>query len=131
MARGVKNTAEIAKLSGQAKKNPKRHKANTAPKSEFGIGSPPDRMMPAAKKVWVELVKYAPAGILGGSDRMHLEIICDLMAEYLDPPSYGFTTSKYNILLKGLSDLGLNPAARQKLGVVKPEKPKDDDFSEF
>lgn len=131
MARHRENTYEQAKLKGLVKKNPQRYRKKT-PSSEFTIGKPPRHMSKEAKKIWAEIQKYVCAGVLTGSDRLHLEMTCDLMAEYRNPKSYGFSNNQRALLIKMLSDIGMNPMARQRFG-VEPVKKKttDDDFSEF
>lgn len=131
MARPKSNTYEMAKLKGAIKKNPQRYK-KIPPKSDYELGKPPRHMSKAAKKVWVEVQKYVCAGVLTGSDRFHMEMLCDLLAEYRNPASYGFSNSQKILLNKMLADIGMNPMARQRFGVEQVKKTKtEDDFSEF
>ena len=131
MARPRSNTYEQAKLKGLVKKNPQRYR-KLPPKSDYGIGKPPSHMSVEAKKIWAEIEKYVCAGVLTGSDRLHLEMTCDLMAEYRNPKSYGFSNSQKQLLNKMLQDMGMNPMARQRFGVEPVKKTKnEDDFSEF
>jgi hypothetical protein len=71
-----------------------------------------------AKVCWFELESLAPTGVLKGADRIALEALSNLLAEYRkNPPE--FAVGKYTHLIGMLARLGMTPADRQKLGTEK------------
>lgn len=115
----------VLELSGAFKKNPKRgRKRANEPTPADGIGSPPTHLCDASKAAWKELVKICVPGVLTRSDRFIVEITANLLTEYRRSPD-DFLTSRMTQLRGALSQLGLNPVDRSKVGVFpnKPEEP--------
>jgi hypothetical protein len=81
-----------------------------------------------ARACWFEISSYAPKGVLKGADRMMLEILSNLLAEYRESPKE-FSVGKYTHLVGIFARLGMSPADRQKLGADKP--PGADEFDDF
>ncbi len=119
---------EVAELKGSVKKNSQRYK-NEVPKNPHGLGQAPEHMMAECRAAWFEIETYALPGVLTASDRLMMEVLANLLAEYRLNPLM-FPVSKYPHLIGGLAKLGMSPADRQKIGVTKPEK-KDNEFADF
>lgn len=118
---------EVAELKGATKHDPQRYRKEP-PKAELTLGHAPEHMCEAAKKCWFEISTYAPKGVLTGAERIPLEALSNLLAEYREDPRE-FAVGKYTHLIGLLARFGMTPADRQKLGT---EKPKDENaFDEF
>ena len=115
---------ERAKLTGSDKKNPERFRAAT-PKSSLPLGNPPDRMGDDAQAMWFEIAAYCLPGVMTGSDRMMLEIVSNLMADYVKDPDK-FAATKYNPMIGLLARFGLSPSDRRGLGIANPAAEKDE-----
>jgi hypothetical protein len=131
---------EMAKLKGADKLNPSRYpELQEKPQGEGGdaaasppaladpLGDPPADMKEAKKKIWNELKLQAPAGTLTVSDRVLMEMAVDTLhqirTENLPPKAYAMVAGR---LASMLSEMGMTPAARQKLVPAAPPKPQDD-----
>lgn len=114
-----KQPREVAALKGADKRNPQRYKKAEA-KSGLPLGTAPEYMRDEAKAIWFELETYSLTGVLTGSDRLVMEIVSNLVADYRADPSE-FTASMHGVLKGHMASLGLNPSDRQKLGVEKPK----------
>ncbi len=110
---------EVAELKGATKHDPQRYRKQP-PAVEQPIGTAPVHMTDEAKVCWFELESLAPVGVLKGADRVALETLSNLLAEYRkNPPE--FAVGKYTHLIGMLARLGMTPADRQKLGTEKPD----------
>jgi len=118
---------EVAELKGAVKHDPQRYRKEV-PKSDSALGQPPEKMKPTAKAIWFEIETYALPGVLTGSDRFIMEVLCNLLAEYRKSPVSFKATSMAN-LIKCLARLGLSPGDRQKFGVEKTDK--ENEFGMF
>jgi hypothetical protein len=121
MAR-LQQPVELAKLKGADIKDPQRYRA-TIPKSALPLGDAPEHMGEAAAACWFELSSMAIPGTLTGADRIMLEVLSDLLAEYRVCPA-DFAIGKYTHLIGALARFGMSPSDRNRLGV---DKPKDDE----
>lgn len=124
-----RQSREVAALTGALRNHPERYR-KVAPRSPHPLGNPPAHLSSDERTAWKEIEKYAPPGVIGGSDRAIVEIASVLLAQLRrDAPA--FPTSKLGCLITCLAKLGLTPTARQSLGVA--EKPKDPSasFDEF
>lgn len=111
---------ELAELKGSTRKHPERYRKQPPAVSQ-PLGTAPDHLSDAAKACWFELEALAPVGVLKGADRVALETLANLLAEYRkDPP--GFAVGKYTPMIGMLARLGMTPADRQKLGTEKPKE---------
>lgn len=118
---------EIAQIKGATRKDPQRYR-KTPPKVDYPLGDAPEHLSDAARACWFEVSTYAPVGVLKGADRVTLETLCNLLAEYREDPR-AFAVGKYTHLIGCLARLGMTPADRQKLGT---EKAKDEnEFNDF
>lgn len=116
----------MAELKGATKKNPQRYRGEV-PKSEMAIGQAPDHMSKEAKSVWFEIESVVVPGILTAPDRLMMELLCNLVAEYRKDPD-GFAVGKYNHIISCAARFGMSPSDRGKLAI---EKPKDEDTFEM
>jgi phage terminase small subunit len=112
---------EVAVAKGALRKHPERYRKEL-PAVEYPVGEAPDHLSDAARACWFEIVTYAPVGVIKGADRITLETLSNLLAEYRENPRE-FAVGKYTHLIGCLARLGMTPADRQKLGT---EKQKDD-----
>ena len=108
---------EIAKLKGAHKKDPQRYRKEV-PKSKLPLGEAPAHLTPEAAACWFEISGYSIPGVMTGADRIALEVLSNLLAEYRDDPR-GFTAAKLNQLIGSLGRFGMTPSDRTKLGVEK------------
>jgi phage terminase small subunit len=118
---------EVAELKGATRKDPQRYRKQP-PAVEFPVGQAPDHLSEQAKACWFEIVTYAPIGVIKGADRITLETLSNLLAEYRKAPDE-FAVGKYTHLIGCLARLGMTPADRQKLGTEKPKE--DNEFNAF
>ena len=118
---------ELAELKGATRKHPERYRKQP-PVVEQPIGTAPAHLTDEAKACWFELESLAPTGVLRGADRVALETLSNLLAEYRkNPPE--FAVGKYTHLIGMLARLGMTPADRQKLGTEKPKE--ENPFNDF
>jgi phage terminase small subunit len=111
---------ELAELKGATRNHPERYRKQP-PAVEQPLGTAPAHMTDEAKACWFELESLAPTGVLRGADRVALETLSNLLAEYRkNPPE--FAVGKYTHLIGMLARLGMTPADRQKLGTEKPKE---------
>jgi hypothetical protein len=115
---------EIARLKGADKKDPQRYRAEI-PKSSRPLGSAPDHLgkqvEPDPAACWFELETYCIPGVLTGADRIAMEMLATLLAEYRADPAK-FPSTKLNQLSVMLGRFGMTPSDRTKLGVEKSER---------
>jgi phage terminase small subunit len=118
---------ELAELKGATRVHPERYRKEP-PKAELALGNAPDHLSVSARACWFEISTYAPKGVLTGAERIPLEALSNLLAEYREDPRE-FAVGKYTHLIGLLARFGMTPADRQKLGT---EKSKDENaFDEF
>ena len=113
---------EVAELKGAPAKNPQRYRT-TVPKSGLPLGKGPEHMSDEARACWLELSELAIPGTMTGADRITLEVLSELLADFRDDPRK-FPIGKYAPLIGSLARFGMSPSDRNKLGV---DKPKDDE----
>ena len=111
---------ELARLKGAHRKDPARYNKDI-PKSDAPLGDPPEHLGDAAVKVWRELCDICLPGVLTDADRIAVEALAELLAEFRSNP-VDFQTSRLNAMIKILSSLGMTPVDRTRLGVAKKKK---------
>ena len=78
---------------------------------------------------WHEIVACAPRDVITESDRLSLELMASLLAEFRQSPA-DFTAAKLVRLEALLGKFGMTPADRAKVG-GKVEKPKGNPFADL
>lgn len=96
-----------------------------SPKTRGVLGPPSKWLSKAEKKIWRQLVEYAPAQ-LGESDRCLLEITVTLKAKLED---HTIENAQITQLVSCLNKLGMIPADRKP--VEEPKKKDEDELDEF
>jgi phage terminase small subunit len=115
----------IHEISGAYKKNPNRRtKGELAPLA--GIGSAPANLATDFESVWDEIVSNVCPGVLGNSDRFHLEILCRLVCQFRERPE-DMTAGKLGLMGTMLGKFGMNPVDRMRLAAPNDEEPSEDD----
>jgi len=115
-------------LSGSFKGRPGRKAQRQAePVPIAGAGSPPRHLTTDQKKVWREIIKKTPEGVITAMDRCSLEIVCVLLDRFRQANSgkaERLQGAELSALMRGLASLGMTPADRSKVSVpVKPSAP--------
>ena len=115
----------INEVRGTYVRNPAR-KPKGEPQPREGIGSAPEHLSDEAQGAWDEICDIIPPGVLFCSDRILLEITCNLVAEFRANPQE-FKTSRISMLLTGLSRMGLNPSDRGRIVAIEEESVSKED----
>lgn len=111
---------EVAEAKGATRHDPQRYR-NKPPKAAFELGQAPPHLSDQAKAVWFEVAGYAAAGVLTCADRIAMELLCELLADFREAPRE-FPAARIGHLIGCLGRLGMTPADRQKLSAPEPEK---------
>jgi phage terminase small subunit len=82
------------------------------------IGSAPKYLTASEKKVWKELVKQIPPGVLKFSDRLIFTVLVGLAAKLQSRQP--MMVMEVNQMISISSKFGMTPADRSKLQVEKP-----------
>ena len=78
----------VLEASGAFERNPQRRaERENEPEANGPVGDPPDYFDANHRKVWFELVRKAPAGVLALSDAANLEIAVRLMVKMRNAPA--------------------------------------------
>jgi phage terminase small subunit len=127
MARPLTPTA-VLEQNGAFEHDPQRRAAREGEPAGRGVlGDPPERFTPLQRDAWYELELLAPEGVLTGSDRVMVEMYCQLVARMRgEPDAEGYPrplkAAEFTQLLNILGRLGMTPSDRARLKV--PEKSK-------
>lgn len=117
MAAPRKPTA-VLELAGAYRKNPQRERERAEePEPKAGIGPAPSHLSIPEAECWDYLVGIAPVGVLGDSDRAHLEITARLLAWSWTCSIEKMEAAKLTKLVQCLGALGFNPSDRSKVKV--------------
>ena len=104
-------------LKGAFKKDPQRKRVD--PKTNGPIGFAPRHLSAAEKKIWRELIKIMPVGIVTCAERIALEEMCYLIHEMRTELEY-MTDGRRSLLRSYLGQFGMTPADRAKINVPPP-----------
>ena len=110
---------EMAELKGATKVNPERYRS-VIPKSNRPLGDYPKKRTTDPVECWNELAAMSIPGVLTGSDRIMMEVLADLLADYRKD-STKFASSKMTHLISIMARFGMSASDRNKLGVTKPD----------
>lgn len=119
--------AELAVIKGADKRNPQRYRGEV-PKTERGLGDPPDYFNAAQVACWDEIVANSLPGVVTGGDKFVLEQAAKLL-EQSRREGDDFQSARLGHLISAFARLGLSPADRQKLR--NSGGGKDNPFDEF
>jgi hypothetical protein len=108
--------SHLHEISGAYARNPQR-RGTGEPVPREGIGTAPESVSCDFAEVWDELVQCVCPGVLGNSDRIHLELTTRLLCEYRQD-TVSMTGAKYRLLQNALGKLGMNPSDRTRLAVL-------------
>lgn len=102
-------------------------RGQTEPEPETKVGEPPEHLKEDAQVVWAEMTREGRLW-LTGADRLQVEIVAQLMAEFRagDMPS-----SKVSILVGALNKLGFGPTERSKIKAPQAKEPQRSPFEGF
>src|SRR4051794_2439089 len=122
--------SNVLELRGTFKRNPqRRRKPLKAPEGPFG--DPPDSFNDMQRACWLEILDLAPPQILKRADRVQVELLASLLAEFRTA-RYAFPASKIGHMRLLLGSLGMTPASREGFGLVSLTDSKAGGrFSEF
>lgn len=112
---------------GAFKINPQRKRQDAEDAGE--LTAPPAHIGGAVLAAWNEIVRVAPKGVVTESDRLSLEVMSELFAEFRACPA-DFTAAKLVRLEALLGKFGMTPADRAKVG-GKREAPKGNPFADL
>lgn len=123
--------SNVLEMSGAFRKNPQRRaeRANE-PQPTAPIGDPPPHLTANAARAWQDIVRLAPGGVLGDTDRLYVEIAAELLAMKRELGVLAMEPAKLNRLETMLGKLGMNPADRSKVNAPGSGKPKNQ-FNDF
>lgn len=125
MARPRKPTS-VLEFTGAFKKHPERRRQRAnEPQQDEELGDPPDQLNEAQAARWKDIVADCPEGVLRRADRMAVEMAARLWTKLRDGTA---KPAEVGILSSLLGRLGMTPADRSKVSVVKPAKPKGNAF---
>ena len=118
-----KTPTNVLELRGAFKKDPQR-KRDLEPEGNSSFSKePPKHLSASQKKIWKEIILLIPAGVLTGSDLIHVEIVTCLLTEFRESNG-SIDTARITRLTSEMGKLGLNPSARAGLSVDKPKTNK-------
>ena len=125
MPKPRKPTSQLSELT--LKRNTGRYadRANE-PKPTNILGPPPKHLAPTQKKLWKELVKRIPDGVLYDCDTYIVELTVRLIEKMRTGTLMTSEVSQYRGCL---ASLGLTPADRSRVSVSEPQT-DDEPFSE-
>ena len=125
-----KKPTKLKELNGSLKRHPDRRNPGE-PKPAGPIGEPPAYFDQNQASTWAELFDITPAGVLTSADRIHLEIVCVLLAHFRRDPE-SFLGVKLAALNLGLAKMGLNPSDRSRIRAsTEPQGKPDDPWEQF
>lgn len=110
--------ASLLELKGSFRKDPQRRRP-PEPGPGGPLGEAPLHLDADAREIWGEIASILPDGVIGAADRVIVEMVSCLVAEFRKDPA-GMQTSRMSILKSCLASLGMSPCDRAKLSI--PEK---------
>jgi hypothetical protein len=110
--------SNVLDARGAFKKNPNRARPDE-PSSEGEVGAPPDCFTADQRAAWGDFTRTCHVGVLGGADRIALEIAAVLLADFRVNPE--FPAAKLARLDSLLGRFGMTPSDRSKVKVPKKE----------
>ena len=119
-----RKATSVLEARGAFVKDPQRRR-EPEPENANPLGAPPDYLTPEQARAWLDVATTCAPGVLTESERLLVEMLSVVIAEFRDP------TTKTNTAVMGkiesmLGRLGMTPADRQRVAV-----PRVKDASEF
>jgi hypothetical protein len=109
--------------------NPGRRVARAnEPRPTGALGRPPKHLLDEEKRIWRELARIAPPGVLTNSDRWLAEIAVRLMTRTRQGTA---RTMEFSQLVQCLAKMGLTPADRSRVSAVPPPAVEDSVWDHF
>jgi hypothetical protein len=130
---------DILEKNGAFDHDPQRRAAREGEPTPSGpLGDPPLTFTKGQREAWFELMLQAPENVLTISDRVMVELYCNLVARMRggdpDPEREGATkppenlkAAEANLLLNLLGRMGLTPADRSRIHAPAAKKVAADD----
>lgn len=109
----------LLEISGAYQKNPSRRRPDE-PSTGRGVGAAPKHLSDDQRAAWDDVVANCAAGVFQSSDRMMLEMLAVLIAEWRGDYA-GFGGRKYTVLQTLLARAGMTPADRSRIAVKPPK----------
>jgi phage terminase small subunit len=126
----IRQQTNVLALKGAFKEHPARGAARAKePQPEGEIGPPPDHLSDHEKACWNEVVKVAYAGTLCANDRLIVEHLARVLSR-LRLDGWRVPCDVMVRFERCLNELGLTPAARSKVSVIK-SKQSESPLAEF
>lgn len=123
MAGRPKTPSNILKLRGAFKHDPRRENKKE-PKPNSAIDAvPPESFTKDERIFFHDIIKRAPAGILGDADYHTVCVVAALLAEFYACP-VKMPTARLTRLSSELGKIGFTPSGRAGLTVEKPKENK-------
>ena len=125
---GPRKPSHLHEINDTYKKHPERRRTGE-PTPRTGVGEAPESFSCDFETVWNEIVDCVCPGVLGCSDRIHLEITVRLLYEYRRDPE-NILGVKMKLLQNCLGLMGMNPSDRTRLTMLPQDQvtPKDKYF---
>lgn len=120
-----KHPTALLEAKGAFVKDPQR-KRKGEPKPRAGIGKAPEKFSTDFDEVWDEVVDNICPGVLGNSDRIHLEMTVNTLIEYRRDPA-GMSASNKQVLKSLLGHMGMNPVDRTRIVAEQKEQQSKED----
>jgi hypothetical protein len=129
MARPLTPTA-VLEQNGAYEHDPQRRAAReNEPVPSGPLGLAPERFTPFQRAAWIELEEIALPGVLANSDRVIVEMYCQLVARLRgerDDEGYArpLKAAEFTLLLTILGRFGMTPSDRARLKGIPAANPK-------
>ena len=119
-----RTATRLLELKGAFKQHPARGRARAhEPKPKAPLGRVPAHLTDDQKRLWAEVVKHSAPGVLTCSDRLALEVLVVLAAEFREKGEE-FQAAKLTQLNSLLSRFGFTPSDRSRVIAEVPRKNK-------
>lgn len=123
-----KPTVEL-EASGAFKNHPERARRDE-PDTGRGIGPAPEHLTEQQRQIWDEIVSDCAPGVFQSSDRLMMESLCILVADFRNDPA-AFGGRKYQQLVALFARCGMTPSDRSRVKVPRGGKEKKGGLASF
>ena len=115
----------VHRLKGTMQAHPERMRAReNEPVPEDGLGECPAMLAPEVRQAWHSIVDGCAPGVLTSMDRVTMELAATLLARFRSDPMecHVGVVARLHALL---GSMGMTPADRSKVAVVKRQERKN------